>query len=153
MTASESAQLRSFTFDAATQLKDAGAITASAAAQVGGADKILDLGDAFVEGSVVADISAIDFGTEDETYEIQLQFSDVADFSTGTPDIHAVSLPLGDARNGMTDQAKVGRKVIPFNNRFVDANGAPKNYRYMRAYTVAGGDSPSIDYVAYVVKQ
>uniref|UniRef100_A0A9E7ZPQ8 Uncharacterized protein n=1 Tax=Bosea sp. NBC_00436 TaxID=2969620 RepID=A0A9E7ZPQ8_9HYPH len=35
---------RTYTFDALTQLKDAGAITASAPAQVGGQAKVLDMG-------------------------------------------------------------------------------------------------------------
>ena len=96
MAGSDSAQLHTFTFDKETELKDAGAITSSAAAQVDGSDKILDLGDAYVQGSAIFDISDIEFGDADETYEIQLQFSDSADFSTGSPNTHVVSFPLGD---------------------------------------------------------
>lgn len=49
-----------FTYDELLTLKDAGLVAASAAAQVAGADRILDLGGGFVEGHMFIDVSAIE---------------------------------------------------------------------------------------------
>ena len=47
------------TFDYDLRLKDAGLVAADAAAQVGSADKILDLGAGRMDGTVVVDDSAV----------------------------------------------------------------------------------------------
>lgn len=138
MPSTDNAQRHSHTFDAEMLLKDAGLVAASAALQVGGSAKVVDLGDAFVSGDCVIDITAIESGDGDETYEIMLQFSDVEDFTT-SPDTIAQSFHLGNSSNGWSDQYKTGRKVMPFNNRFVDSNGDVKNFRYCRGYVVIGG--------------
>jgi len=51
---------RNATVDELLNLKDAGLVAADAAGQVGGADKILDLGAGFVEGRLIIDISALE---------------------------------------------------------------------------------------------
>jgi hypothetical protein len=146
----DNAQLQTATFDAALVVKDAGAITSSAAATVGGNAQVIDLGDAYVEGRLNIDISAIDFATGDEKYEIQLQFSDGDDFSGD--DVFAIALHLGDAATGRTDQAKTGRFHTMWCNRFLDSTGLPKNFRYVRAYTIATGTSPSLNWEGWISK-
>lgn len=134
-------------FDSLLELKDAGLVAASAAAQVDGADKILDLGQAFWEGDIVVDVSAIEVATGDEKYEIEFQLSPDATFGTaGNIRINGV-LKLGDSsvNNSGADSA-VGRYVLCVHNEF-----AGTLYRYARLYTrIAGTIATGINYSAFV---
>jgi hypothetical protein len=59
------------TFDYAMRMKDAGLVASSAAAQVGGVDKIIDLGDdSRLDARVILDFSAIEAASNDELYII-----------------------------------------------------------------------------------
>lgn len=139
---------RAFTFDKNLQMKDAGAVTASAAAQVGGADKILDLGAGRVEGTVVLDVSAIDIVTGDEKYEVEFQLSPDATFGTAGDIRCAHVVKLGDATvNGSGADSTTGRYEMPVVNEF---NGTV--YRYARLYTRAAGTTPSINYTGFLAK-
>lgn len=147
----DNAQRHHFTFDTELQLKDAGLVAASGAATVGGSAKVLDLGDGFVQGQVWFNITAIESGSADETYEIMLQFSDGSDFSSDN--VFAQSFHVGTGSNGWTDQYITGIKVMPFNNRYINSSGDEENFRYMRVYTVVGGTiSTGINFEAWVVK-
>src|SRR5512147_404305 len=84
-----------YNFDAALELKDSGSVTSSAAAQVDSADKILNLGDAYVEGAVVIDVTTIEVATGNELYQIGWQLSDSATFASGI--FEAATLCLGDS--------------------------------------------------------
>lgn len=136
------------TFDAQMQLKDAGAITADAAAQVAAANAIIDLGAARVDGRVVVDVSAIDVVTGDEIHLVKTQFSNSSSFASGV--IGGTLLALGGATALVAESAAsvVGRYELPFTN---EINGT--TYRYMRLYTDVGGTTPSINYTAFVVKK
>lgn len=122
------------TFDYSLYLDDGGAITASAAGEIGGTDKILDLGAGLVEGSVIVDVTVLDVDTGNELVTLGVQISSSATFAS---DYYQVaSLQIGDAAvlAGDTDMT-TGRYVIPFNNLIKD--GTTK--RYMRMYwTIAG---------------
>ena len=143
-----------YIFDADTELKDAGAIAASAAAQVGGADQILDMGAdgfdssllaSYYEGDIVIDVTALDFTTADETYQILAQVSNSATFSTGVK--NAAAIVLGDAANGASDDTDLGQRVLHVNNMI-----AGTKFRYLRLFTAVGGTTPSINYTAFLTK-
>jgi len=123
---------RGYNFDAELELKDAGAITSSAPAQVGGEARILDVGSARWEAVAVINVTDIDEADTDETYELEIQGSNSATFASGNETL--IKVPV----------TKTGRIEVPFvNQKYGDA------YRYIRAVTTVGGTTPSINYTAY----
>ena len=133
------------TFDYSLYLDDGGAITASAAGEIGGTDKILDLGAGLVEGSVIVDVTALDVDTGNELVTLGVQISSSATFAS---DYYQVaSLQIGDAAvlAGDTDMT-TGRYVIPFNNLIKD--GTTK--RYMRMYWTIAGTVAGFSATAYL---
>jgi hypothetical protein len=139
--------LKNFTVDdSGLDLKASAAVTASAAGSV-----IADLGDGFVEGNLIVDVSAMDIVGNDEIYDIILQLSPDAAFGTAGNIVEKVALSLGAKETKRSDCDKddaVGRYVIPFNNLF---NGTI--YRYARIYTVEAGATSSITYYARLAKK
>ncbi len=133
------------TYDNATLLKDSGAVTASAAAQVLAANKILDIGLARLDGRVICDVSAITVATADNLYQIKCQFSNSATFASGV--IGGSVLMLGHATMlvGESVASVIGRYELWFTN---ELNGSL--YRYMRMYTQVAGTTPSINYTAFL---
>src|SRR5688572_17352285 len=139
-------QNRGFTFDKDLLLKDAGAVAASAGAQVGGAAKIQDLGSGRVEGVVVADVTAIDTVTGDEKYEVELQFSSSPTFASDI--VVGPVLKLGGAaQTGSSAASGAGRREMWFTNEVVGVR-----YRYARLFHRISGTTPSIDYTAFIAK-
>lgn len=145
----------SFTFDANLQLKDAGLIAASAAAQVDSAAQVLNVGTGFFEGDIVIDVTAIEVDTGNELYTIALEGSDNADFSTGK-EVELCALRLGDSSVTGTDTDNVvGRYTLPFNNRQPSGTGYSEGYcwPYLRLYTtIAGTIGTGINYSAWIAK-
>lgn len=155
---------RSFTFDADTQLKDAGAISATAAAQVGGSDRVLDFGNvspgpaveqvAYVMGWLVLDITELDRTTADEFYDLVFQLSDNAsaagtgfdagDFVTPKCVIH-LGEELGDDGDADGDATALGRIVVGVDNERLGTL-----FRFARMDTVVGGTTPTINYTAFL---
>jgi hypothetical protein len=133
------------------ELKDAGLVAASAAAQVGGVNKIIDLGTGIFKGELIVDVSACEVASDDERYCIGLQISDSATFASDTYEVASLILgasgtAAGDVISGDTDMT-TGRWVVPFHNMIAD--GATK--RYARLYTtVSGTIATGINYKAYV---
>lgn len=141
-------QQKDFTYDHELRLKDAGAIAASAAAQVGGSNKILDVGAARIDGRVIVDVSACEVATGDEKYVIIVQGSSSATFATDVWNLAA--LPLGDSSVSLetVDTAATRRQEIAFCN---EVNGT--TFRYVRVYTqVVGTVATGINYTANLVK-
>lgn len=136
---------RVYTFDALTLLKDAGAITASAAAQVGGQAKVLDMGAGRFDGTVVVDVMAIDISSADEIYDIIIQGSNSSSFASGIENLAQLNLAATAVRDGGGQNSVVGRYEIGVTNEQADTV-----YRYVRAYTKAAGTTPSINYTAYL---
>lgn len=143
------------TFDAELQLKDAGAVTASGAATVGGSAKVLSL-----LGSIgptagmaagantgktckaIIDVSAIT-GTN-VACNIAIQGSTSPTFASGIVNLAAVEVNTGTAKTGGADvDATAGRYEVGVSNW---RDGV--QYPYMRAYHTVGGTSPSINYTA-----
>ena len=142
-------QSRKKIVDSLLQLKDAGAITADAAATVGGSAQVLDMGGGHLgdNAKVVIDISAAEVDTGNELYEIKVQGTNTAAFG-GTDIVDLIVIRLGDAAvlAGASDLT-TGRYVIPFSLTQGDTT-----YRYIRAYTDVTGTTPSINYTAFVSK-
>lgn len=142
-------QQKDATYDHATLLKDAGAVTSSAAAEVASAARVLDLGmDSRVDGRVIADITAITTAAADQVYGIEFQVSNSATFASGV--VVAASLRVGHATavGGSSNTAAPARLELGVTN---EVNGV--RYRYARAFTrVAGTGSPSINYTAHLAR-
>jgi hypothetical protein len=138
---------KSFTVDKSLLLKDATLIGSSAAAQVGGADKILDIGTGGFEGYVIIDWTACEAATN-EIYSIEVQFSSSATFATDVWIGALVRLGHASVTFETVDTTATGRRVIPFSNEINDTQ-----FQYMRIYTrVAGTVATGINYSARVGK-
>lgn len=138
------------TFDYALQLKDAGLVAASAAAQVGGVDKILDLGAAVrVDGRMIVDISALEVGSDNELYDIIIQGSSSATFASAIQNLGQLSVGSAGGHTTRGDGAALdttGHYEVAFTN---EQNGTA--YRYLRAFTVVAGTiATGINYTAFV---
>lgn len=137
---------RNYVTDSLGQLKAAGLVAASAAGSL-----ILDVGDAFMDGLVVIDVTALEIASNDETYTIVLQGSNTASFGTATDIAELCAITIGDKVPKVTDadfDDVVGRYFLPFVNE-----RAGTLYRYLRLYTVvAGSVATGINYAAHVAK-
>jgi hypothetical protein len=120
------------TFDNLLLLKDAGAITVDAGGTVASVARIVDVGDAHMDGVAVVDIGAID--TANGTYVLRVQGSTTIGFGT----------PVELAARAIT---ATGRTEIPFNN---EAGGL--YYRYVRCFNDVSGATPSINGTVFIGK-
>lgn len=139
---------RSYTFDAALQLKTAGLVAASAAATVNGEPKVLNLGskNSVFGGVAVIDVDAIEVASGDELYRIIIQAADTADFSGAKETLAELTLGAGAVRPGGSKTSIAGRYELPFLAR--QANEA---YQFVRAYTeVSGAVATGINWRAFV---
>lgn len=139
---------KDFTYDNAVLLKDAGAITADAAAQVGGSNRILDLGAGRIDARIIIDVAAIDVSSADESYNLRSQYSNSSTFASGV--VGGPNMQLGAAAVliGESAASVIGRYEMKCSN---EINGVI--YRYMRMYTDVGGTTPSINYTAYLAQE
>lgn len=134
----------SATLDAGMEFKDAGLVAASAAAQVDGANKIVTVGNAYIKGKMIVDITAIEIASNDEHYRILVQGSTSATFADTIETLSAIDLGATEVRDGGAQDSTTGRYEIPFNNV---QNGVM--YPYLRVYTFVGGSvATGINYVA-----
>lgn len=134
---------KGFTYDVDHQLKDAGLVASSAAAQVGGSNRIINLGASRVDARVIVDLTAVEVDNGNEKYEIEVQVSNSPTFASGI--FIAALLKLGDSSvsNESADTA-VGRREIAFTN---EINGTI--YQYVRLFTrIAGTIATGINYTA-----
>lgn len=138
-------QNHKYLFDASGEMKDAGLVAASAAAQVDAANKILDLGaGSYVEGTVVIDATAVEVDSSNEMYTIGWQLSNSATFASGIVERAAIALGHSTPLPGDTSLG-VGRYTLKVDN---ECGGTL--YRYARLYTtVAGTIGTGINYTAY----
>ena len=133
------------TFDYDLRMKDAGLIAADAAWTVSGAAKILTLGDSRVDGRVIINITAIEIASNDEQYQLILQFSDSATFASGV--VPGATLIVGALETliGSDTDTTVGTYELPFTN---ELNGVI--YTYMRGYTnVTGSIATGVNFFAH----
>jgi hypothetical protein len=140
---------RSYTFDAALEMKDAGLVAASAAATVDGAAKIVPVGSEVFEGVLVIDVSAIEIASNDEHYRIHIEGSTSATFASAIEDLGCLDLGATEVRDGAAQDSVVGRYEIPFVN--VQVNTV---FPYLRVYTFVGGTiATGINYTAFISKK
>lgn len=161
-----SGQVRSqntFTLDEATRLKDAGAVTTTAAAQVGGSDRVLDFGNlssgpaveqvAYTRGWLVIDVASIDRTTADEFYDLVYQLSDNASgdgtgFAAGDAVVPKAVIHLGEELGPDADAdagTATGRIAV-----LVDNERLGTVFRFARMAHVVGGTTPIINYQAFL---
>lgn len=135
--------------DVTLQLKDAGAVTTSGAAQVSGAARVLNVGPAFLEGVMVVDFSALDVGGGDEGYEVRLQGSSDPTFATDVSILASVRAGAGTV-TGESGSVGIGRRTTTFTNQSEDGKALP----YLRAYHVVtgGAGGGSVNYSAFITK-
>ncbi len=138
-----------FQFDSEFELKDAGLVTTSAAAEVSSAAAIADLGSGFVNGVVVVDATAVEVDSSNEKFEIEWQLSPDATFGTAGNIVCASVLKLGDSSvNGSGADSAAGRYLLPVCNEF-----AGTLYRYGRLFhRIAGTIGSGINYSAFLAK-
>lgn len=140
---------RIYNFDAEMQLKDAGLVAASAAAQVDSAAKIIDLGEGRFEGVAVVDVSAIEIDSNNEEYDILIQGSSSAIFASDIQNLAQMNLGATEVRQGGAIDSLVGRYELPFINEQNDIR-----YRYVRAYTVVAGTvATGLNYAAFIAEK
>ncbi len=139
---------RGFVHDVELRLQDAVSnVTTSAAGEIAGVAKVIDLGAAYVEGEIIFDINTLDFTTEDETYNWFLQLSTSATFASTIVD--RCSLRKGDAVSpGDVNATATGRETLPFNNEY---NGVV--YRYCRIYMLHAGNTPIFNGEIWIAKR
>lgn len=131
------------TFDYALRLKDAGLVAADAAAQVGGAAKVIDLGAGRTDGRVKIELTAIEVADNDERFLIKTQFSNSATFASGVVGGPALDAGALEITKDSADTA-LGTYELPFSNQI---NGTV--YRYFRLWTeVQGTVGTGINYSA-----
>lgn len=150
------------TFDAATELKDAGLIAADAVTQVGGSDVILDLeqggglfdnpqgsdGSRF-DASIIIDVTEIEVASADEIYRIIAQVSSSPTFVSDVKNVAILELAAGAVAAGGGDEGEIGHYELGFTN---EQNGVAR--RFMRLFTdVSGAVATGIDYVAHLAKK
>lgn len=155
----------SYTLDEATRLKDAGLVAADAAAQVGGSDRILDFGNvtsgpaveqiAYTEADLVIDVSALEFGSADEFYQIVYQLSDDTSgdgvgFASGDVIVNYVAVPMGLAGglpdSGAANESATGRVKVRVSNEHKG-----ETFRFARLFTVVAGTiATGINYEAFL---
>jgi len=133
---------RNFTYDDALVLKDAGLVATTAAGS-----EVIDLGDGFMEGYLVIDVTALEVASTDEIYTIVLEGSNVAALASGSV-VLAAAPQMGNAPAPADADTAVGRFVVPVTN---EQNG--ELYRYIRIHTtVAGTVATGINYSAFLAK-
>lgn len=139
----------SFTFDAELEMKDAGLVAASAAAQVDSANKIANVGASVFMGVLVVDVSAIEIASNDEVYDIVIQGSNSSSFASGIENLAQLNVGATEVRDGGAKDSGTGRYLLPFVNV---QNGT--TYQYLRVYTVVAGTiATGINYTAWIGKK
>lgn len=138
------------TFDYGMLLKDAGLIAASAAAQVGAVDKIINFGgaDVRVDGTVILDVTVIDVANTDEVTVVIAQVSSSATFASAIKNVASLELNALAVQRGGADGGVIGHYELPFTNEF-----SGTAYRYFRLYTFIGGTNTGINYIAHLGKK
>jgi len=138
---------RNYTYDQSLLLKDAGAITASAAAQVAAANRIIDMGTARFDGQLVIWVTALTVGATNQ-YQILAQGSSSATFASDIQTLGTLELGNTAVRLGGAITSLVGGYEFGFTNEQADVT-----YRYIRLFTVCVGTSPSINYTAFLAPE
>lgn len=139
---------RVYLFDADLELKDAGALTASAAAQVDSAARVLDMGAARFDGLALINVTALDIVSNDEIYRIFVQGSSSSSFASDIENLACLELGATEVRAGSAKDSVTGIYELPVTNEAADTV-----YRYIRLYVQIAGTTPSINFTAFLSNQ
>lgn len=141
-------QIRSYTYDSSLQLKDAGLVAASAAAQVSSSAKVVNVGAATFKGVAVIDVTAVEIASNNEIYSIIIQGSTSATFASDVQNLAQLDFGATEVRGGGAIDSLTGRYELLFLNE-----QAGIVYPYVRAYTVVGGTiATGINYTAFIAR-
>lgn len=142
---------RQFIYDANLVIKDEGIIAASAACLVDTSAQVLDLGEGFIEGNFIVDITEIEIASGDEIYTIILEGSTSSSFASTIVPLAVLLVGANSVIVGGSDvDSTVGRYVIPFRNERDNVV-----YPYVRGYTVVVGTIATgggINYIGWISK-
>lgn len=142
-------QQKDFMFDVNAQLKDAGLVAVSAAAQVASAAKILDLGASRVDGRVIIDTTAVESDSGDELFTVILEGSNSPTFANTIVTLGAQLYGHTSTTLESAVSPAASRRELAFCN---EVSGTV--YRYARMYTkVAGTVATGINYTAFAVQE
>jgi hypothetical protein len=139
---------RKVIWDSLCEMKDAGAITSSEAAEVDSTAKIFDTGGGYTEGVLDLNVTVSTASSKTNLFTVSLQGS--ADSAFATPIVELANLEIGDAAAlRSTRLAGVGLYKLKWSNMF---NGTV--YRYMRVYTTVAGSTvgAGVNYTAILSK-
>lgn len=128
--------------DVATELKDAGAVTADGAAQVGGAARVVNVGEGLVQGVLIVDVDALTTAGGaggPETYDIILQGSTSPTFASDVNELMRIRFSVAEGN-------LLGRFARAVTNTEQGGTLMP----YLRVYHDVGGNAPSISYRAFL---
>lgn len=128
------------TFDLATLLRAAGAITATATEAI-----ILDIGAGLMDVDWINDVLAVKTSVGDEKYTVILEGSNVAAMTSGIVEIGRCD--FGNVTTPITTVTGTGRFLTPIRN---EVNGVL--YRYLRVQTTIIGTLPSTNFVSWLAK-
>lgn len=133
-----------FTYDDTLELKASASVTSTAAGSL-----IVDLGDGFMDGWLVVDVTTLEVASTDEKYNIVLEGSNVAAMSSGSI-VLAAAPQMGNSSAPADADTAVGRFAVPVTN---EQNG--ELYRYVRIHTTVAGtiDTTGITYSAFLAKR
>jgi len=123
--------------------KDAGAVTASGAANVDGSAKIIKVGAGRFEAVMLFDVSALTVGA-DNAYSLVIQGSNTADFSGAKQNLAVLELGNTAVRPGGAATSTIGRYELPFTTEVNEVV-----YDYVRVFIAVAGASPSVNFKAW----
>lgn len=147
-------QAHDFTVDTAIQLKDAGAVAATAVTTVGGSAASYDVGSAsYAAGRLIIDVTACEVDSADDAYRLQLQGSTTSNFSTAY-ELCTRILGHATATGNAINTAPVGRHVLHWDNvaQVNATTGETAPLRYIRLRTIVTGAAvvTGINYTAHL---
>lgn len=133
-----------FTYDDALEMKASASVTTTAAESL-----VIDLGDGFMDGYLVIDVTTLEVASTDEKYNIVVEGSNVAALASGSV-VLAAAPQMGNSSAPADADTAVGRFVVPITN---EQNG--ELYRYIRLHTTVAGtiDTTGITYSAFLAKR
>lgn len=135
------------TFDAATQLKDAGAVTADGAGTVGGQPRVVNVGTGLLSATLIVDVADLDLAGGDEGYRIVLQGSTDPTFASGVSNLAEFNGGAAAAAAG-EEGFGIGRLARGFNN--IDEGGNILPYLRVFSDITPGTVGASVNYQAFI---
>lgn len=138
----------------------ADAQTLSSTGYINNANAVIDLGNGYIEGTLVLDLSALDMTTGDETYQLALIGSNDASFGNGNCDLLAFQDFSGAATSRVLATILAATPAVPLTGqgatrymvKFCNQKGGFL-FRYAKLYATLSGTTPSITLNAWLVNR